>query len=123
MDSIPLKLGTGKTVGRVEGGRAVIFVTSRNYFAAHRGYSVDEHVLDTIGELKCSSIVFRERDGLERWISYDEFCAYARPSDFGYGRKWTAPDALYQPRQDAAAPQLMPPAPAMPQQPRLPGVL
>lgn len=103
--SIALVLADGKRVGHIEGRRAILPVTSRNFYYKHGGYSVDEHVVNQIGDAGCDTIVFRDRKtGRDRWISFADFCANAQLSDFGFGVKATAPESLYHPRRESQAP-------------------
>ena len=96
MNSIDLRLGNGKSVGWIDQKSAVLPVTSRNYLAVGRGYSVDRDVLGQIREHECAEICFfDERKKQIFKIGVPEFLANARTFNFGYGEKLVAPQTLY----------------------------
>jgi hypothetical protein len=105
MESIPLRLLSGKVVGTLDGQRAIFPVQrSRHYFRKVGGYSIDAEIVR--GLPPSALIEFRDSEIEEVFtIPLDLFERFAVCVDYGYGLKVCAPDHLYA-RQPKAQPSL-----------------
>lgn len=96
----PLRLPTGKAVGKLFGSVAAFKVKrSRHYFRALGGYSLDSAILDELGRLGVvKTIEFRDSELSETFkISLPTFRAHAKPCpQYGFGRKVVAHERFYQ---------------------------
>lgn len=105
---IPLRLPTGKAVGRLFGSSAAFKVKrSRHFFRALAGYSLDAAIVEELGRRAVKMIEFRDSELRETFkISVPAFVAHARPTpDYGYGSKLVCPERFY---QDDDAEDLLP---------------
>lgn len=117
---IPLRLPTGKAVGRLFGSAAAFKVKrSRHFFRALGGYSLDAAIVEELGRRAVKMIEFRDSELRETFkISVPSFVAHARPTpDYGYGSKLVCHERFY---QDDGGDDLLPgmipmvPAPVVP---------
>ncbi len=105
---IPLRLPTGKAVGRLFGSVAAFKVKrSRHFFRALGGYSIDSGIMDELRRLGVTRIEFRDSELGETFkISLATFQAHAkRCPDYGHGIKLAAHERFY---QDESAGDLLP---------------
>lgn len=94
---VPLRLSGGKFVGEIVGGTAYLPVTSKNYLVVGQGYSVDDHVLNTIMNAGATSIDFYHKKTDRHFrVTVENFRANAKPFEYGFGRKWAAPMTVYE---------------------------
>lgn len=96
---IPLRLPTGKAVGRLFGTVAAFKVKrSRHFFRALGGYSLDAGIMDELGRLGVTRIEFRDSELGETFkISLATFLNHAkRCPDYGHGIKLAAHERFYQ---------------------------
>lgn len=96
-NSSPLRLLTGRTVGRIDGETARLKVKrGRHFYWKKRGYSVDDYVLRTMQRAGVQEIIFNDSElGREFRIPLDRFLDVAESFDCGYGRKWVAHECHY----------------------------
>jgi hypothetical protein len=96
MESIPLRLLSGKVVGTLEGNRAVFSVQrSRHYFRKTGGYTLDAEIVRSLPP--AALLEFRDSEIEETFtVPLDLFERFAVVLDFGYGLKVCAPEHLYQ---------------------------
>jgi hypothetical protein len=97
--SVPLTLANRKVVGQIIGDIAYLPVTSKNYLAVGKGYSVDDGVFQTILVAGVQWLDFFHQKTLRHFrVRVETFKAHAKPFEFGYGRKWAAPMDCYEPQ-------------------------
>ena len=97
MRRIPLILNTGKTVGEIQDDIAIFPVTSRNYLAIGKGYSVDERVFRVLEVAGCTIIDFwNKKTGKHQKVSVQKFRERCKRFDFGFGGKLVAPMSCYE---------------------------
>lgn len=104
----PIRLPTGKAVGKLYGSVAAFKVKrSRHFFRALGGYSLAVEIVDELGRLGVKMIEFRDSELGETFkISVPAFAAHARRCpDYGHGIKLAAPERFY---QDDSADDLLP---------------
>lgn len=95
----PLRLPTGKAVGRLFGSVAAFKVKrSKHFYRALGGYSLDAAITDELGRLGVTRIEFRDSELGETFkISLPSFLAHAKPCpQYGFGRKVVAHERFYQ---------------------------
>lgn len=96
-NSSPLRLLTGRTVGRIDGETARLKVKrGKHFFWKKRGYSVDDYVLRTMQRAGVQEIVFDDSElGREFRIPLARFLDVAETFDCGFGPKWCAHECHY----------------------------
>lgn len=95
----PLRLPTGKAVGKLFGSVAAFKVKrSRHFFRALGGYSLDGAIADELRRLGVTRIEFRDSELGETFkIGLTTFLAHARRCpDYGHGIKLAAHERFYQ---------------------------
>ena len=104
--NIPLMLRNRKVVGQIVGSMAFLPVTSRNYLAVGKGYSLDDGILQTILSAGAEWLDFWNKKTLRHFrVRVATFQANARAFEFGYGRKWCAPMSVYEPEPQVGIPE------------------
>lgn len=95
--SIPLLLPNRKVVGEIVGEVAYLPITSKNFLAVGKGFSIDDGVLKAILTAGCSWIDFYHKRKLQHLrVRVETFRANAKSYSYGYGLKWAAPMDCYE---------------------------
>lgn len=109
----PLRLPSGKTVGKQFGSVAAFKVArSRHFYRALGGYSLAAEIVDELGRLGVTRIEFRDSELGETFkISLAAFQAHAkRCPDWGHGIKLAAHERFYQDEGADLLPGMIAPA-------------
>lgn len=79
----------GKVVGQLAGDTAIFFVTSKNWYGAGKGYSLDADVVQALPAKAVRAIDFYDRKRNKRdQIALADFLKLARRTpDYGWGPK------------------------------------
>lgn len=105
---VPLRLPTGKAVGKLRGTVAAFKVKrSRHFFRALGGYSLDAGIISELERLGVATIEFQDSEmGQTFRVGLETFLARARQTpNYGYGSKLVCHERFY---QDDSADDLLP---------------
>lgn len=103
----PLRLSSGKSVGRLFGDEAEFPVRrSRHFFRAIGGYSLDAAVIAELQRRGVRLVAFKDKELGERYaVALSTFIAHAQRINYGFGDKLACPERFY---REAVPPIILP---------------